>query len=84
MIKRNTNRKLTLEQRICRIEHLLKEGEDITLRDFLEDLYDDLIVLTNNDKQRILNVLEHYADKSGFFERIKEYIEYLESENKNV
>ena len=25
--------------------------------------HEDLIVLTNNDKQRILNILEHYADK---------------------
>ena len=37
------------------------------------------MTLTNNDKQRVLNILEHYADKSGFFERIKEHIEYLES-----
>lgn len=59
-----------------------KKEKDITLREFLGDLYDDLIILTNNDKQRILNILEHYADKSGFFERIKEHIEYLESENK--
>ena len=59
-----------------------KKEKDITMRDFLGDLYDDLIVLTNNDKQRILNILEHYADKSGFFERIREYVEYLESENK--
>ena len=56
--------------------------EDITLREFLCDLYDDLTVLTNNDKQRVLNILEHYADKSGFFELIKEHIEYLERENK--
>lgn len=56
--------------------------EDITLREFLCDLYDDLTVLINNDKQRVLNILEHYADKSGFFERIKEHIEYLERENK--
>ena len=59
-----------------------KKEKDITLKEFLGDLYDDLIVLTNNDKQRILNILEHYADKSGFFERIREYVEYLESENK--
>lgn len=56
--------------------------EDITLREFLCDLYDDLTVPTNNDKQRVLNILEHYADKSGFFERIKEFVEYLESESK--
>lgn len=56
--------------------------KDLTLKEFLRDLYDDLIVLTNNDKQAVLNILEHYADKSGFFERIKEHIEYLESENK--
>lgn len=61
-----------------------KKEEDILLKEFLGDLYDDLIVLTNNDKQRILNILEHYADKSGFFERIKEHVEYLESENKKV
>lgn len=59
-----------------------KNVEDISLKEFLGDFYDDLIELTNNDKQRILNILEHYADKSGFFERIREHIEYLESENK--
>lgn len=59
-----------------------KKEKDITLKEFLGDLYDDLIELTNNDKQRILNILEHYADKSGYFERIKEHVEYLESENK--
>ena len=59
-----------------------KKEKDITLKEFLGDFYDDLIVLTNNDKQRILNILEHYADKSGFFERIREHVEYLESENK--
>lgn len=59
-----------------------KQEKDILLKEFLGDLYDDLIVLTNNDKQHILNILEHYADKSGFFERIKEHIEYLESEYK--
>lgn len=48
--------------------------KDITLKEFLGDLYDDLIILTNNDKQGILNMLEHYADKSGFSERIKEHI----------
>ena len=52
------------------------------LKEFLGDLYDDLMTLTNNDKHRVLNILEHYADKSGFFERIKEHIEYLESELK--
>lgn len=41
-----------------------KTGKDITLKDFLGDFYDDLIVLNNNDKQRILNILDHYADKS--------------------
>lgn len=60
----------------------IKKEKDITLKEFLVDFYDDLIVLTNNDKQKIINILEHYADKSGFFERIKEHIEYLESENK--
>ena len=52
------------------------------LKEFLGDLYDDLMILTHNDKHRVLNVLEHYANKSGFFERIKEHIEYLESELK--
>ena len=52
------------------------------LKEFLGDLYDDLMTLTNNDKQRVLNILERYADKSCFFERIKEHIEYLESELK--
>ena len=59
-----------------------KEGKDMMLKEFLGDLYDDLMTLTNNDKHRVLNVLEHCADKSGFFERIKEHIEYLESELK--
>lgn len=59
-----------------------KKEKDITLKEFLGDFYDDFIILTNNDKQRILNILEHYANKSGFFERIREHIEYLESENK--
>lgn len=59
-----------------------KKVKEITLKEFLGDLYDDLIILTNNDKQRILNILEHYANKSGFFERIREHVEYLESENK--
>lgn len=61
-----------------------KQGKDIALKEFLGDLYDDLIVFTNNDKKSILNILEHYADKSGFFERIKEHVEYLESENKKI
>ena len=61
-----------------------KQEKDILLKEFLGDLYDDLIILTNNDKNSILNILEHYADKSGFFERIKEHIEYLESENKKA
>ena len=38
--------------------------EDIVLKEFLGDLYDDLMTLTNNDKQRVLNILEHCADKS--------------------
>lgn len=59
-----------------------KKDKDITLREFLGDFYNDLIVITNNDKQKILNILKHYADKSGFFERIREHIEYLENENK--
>lgn len=48
------------------------------IRELLGDLYDDLVELTNNDSKRITEILFHYADKSGFFERIKEYIEYLE------
>ena len=60
------------------------KGEDLVLKEFLGDLYDDLMTLTNNDKQRVLNILEHYADKSGFFERIKEHIEYLENELKQT
>lgn len=56
--------------------------KDITMKDFLGDLYDDLIVLTNNDKERVLNILDHCADKSGFFELIIEHIDYLESKNK--
>ena len=52
------------------------------LKEFLGDLYDDLMTLTNNDKHRVLNIIEHCADKSCFFERIKEHIEYLESELK--
>ena len=60
----------------------VSEGKDMMLKDFLGDLYDDLITLTNNDKNRVLNILEHCADKSGFFERIKEHIEYLESKLK--
>ena len=60
------------------------KGEDLVLKEFLGDLYDDLMTLTNNDKQRVLNILEHYADKSGFFELIKEHIEYLESELKQI
>ena len=63
---------------------IMSEGKDIMLKEFLGDLYDDLMTLTQNDKQRVLNILEHYADKSGFFERIKEHIEYLESEIKQV
>ena len=58
------------------------EGKDMMLKEFLGDLYDDLMILTNNDKQSILNIIEHCADKSGFYERIKEHIEYLESELK--
>lgn len=76
-----------LEARIARLEKKLSQKnenvlqlKDITLKDFLGDLYDDLMVLTNNDKRYILNILEHYANKTGFFERIIEHIEYLESE----
>lgn len=62
----------------------ISEGKDMMMKDFLGDLYDDLMTLTNNDKHRVLNILEHCADKSGFFERIKERIEYLESELKQI
>ena len=55
------------------------EGNDMMLKEFLGDLYDDLMTLTHNDKHRVLNILEHCADKSGFFEQVKEHIEYLES-----
>ena len=61
-----------------------KEGKDMMLKEFLGDLYDDLMILTDNDKHRVLNVLEHCADKSCFFERIKEHIEYLENELKQT
>lgn len=76
-----------LEARIARLERMINRKnenvlqlKEITLKDFLGDLYDDLMLLTNNDKQYILNILEHYADKTGFFERIIEHIEYLENE----
>ena len=49
----------------------ISEGKDMMLKEFLGDLYDDLMTLTNNDKQRVLNILEHCADKSGFFELVK-------------
>ena len=62
----------------------ISEGKDTMLKEFLGDLYDDLMTLTNNDKQRVLNILEHCADKSCFFERIKEYIECLESIRKRT
>ena len=42
----------------------ISEEKDIVLKEFLGDLYDDLIVLTNNDKHRVLKILERYADKS--------------------
>ena len=32
----------------------ISEGKDMTLKEFLGDLYDDLMTLTNNDKQRVL------------------------------
>lgn len=60
----------------------ISEGKDMMMKEFLGDLYDDLMTLTNNDKNRVLNILEHCADKSGFYEQIKEHIEYLESELK--
>lgn len=40
------------------------KGKDMMLKEFLGDLYDDLMTLTNNDKNRVLNILEHCADKS--------------------
>ena len=55
-------------------EFTYKENE-ISLRDFLgDDFYDDLVAHTDNDKQKMLSILDHYADKSGFFERIREYL----------
>ena len=60
------------------------KGKYLVLKEFLWDLYDDLMTFTNNDKQRVLNILEYHADKSGFFERIKEHIEYLENELKQI
>lgn len=45
----------------------ISEEKDMMLKEFLRDLYDDLMTLTNNDKHRVLNILEHYADKSDFF-----------------
>lgn len=60
----------------------ISEGKDMMMKEFLGDLYDDLMILTNNDKHSVLNIIEHCADKSGFYERIKEHIEYLESELK--
>ena len=54
----------------------------ITMRMFFEKFYDDLILLTGSNKQRVLNVLEYYANETGFFKRIREHIEYLESKNK--
>ena len=62
----------------------INEVKDMMLKEFLGDLYDDLMTLTNNDKHRVLNILEHCADKSGFLERIKEHIEYLESKLKQI
>ena len=37
----------------------ISEGKDMMLQEFHHDLYDDLMTLTNNDKQRVLNILEH-------------------------
>ena len=62
----------------------ISEGKDMTLEEFLGDLYYDLMILTHNDRQRVLNILEYAADKSGFFERIKEHIEYLENIRRRV
>lgn len=51
-----------------------KENE-ISLREFLgDDFYYDLLEITNHDKQKMLSILEHYANKSGFFERIREHL----------
>ena len=36
----------------------------MALKEFLWDLYDHLMILTHNDKHRVLNILEHYSDKS--------------------
>lgn len=34
----------------------ISEGKDIMMKKFLGDLYDDLMILTHNDKHRVLNV----------------------------
>ena len=57
--------------------------EDIMLNEFLDGLYDDLILLTNNDKKYMLEILEHCGNRSGFFELVSEHIEHLENVNKH-
>jgi hypothetical protein len=75
----NTTGIQTRENEMIEIYTEFKKEEDIELKEFLGDFYDDLILLTNDDKQKILDILEHYADKSGFFERIREHIEHLKT-----
>lgn len=55
-------------------EFTYKENE-ISLREFLgDDFYNDLLELANHNKQRMLRILESFADKSLFFERLREFL----------
>ena len=55
-------------------EFTYKETE-ISLREFLgNDFYYNLLELANHDKKKMLSILDHYANKSGFFERIREHL----------
>ena len=55
-------------------EFTYKETET-SLREFLgNDFYYDLLELADHDKQRMLRILESFADKSGFFERLREFL----------
>ena len=55
-------------------EFSYKENE-ISLREFLgDDFYYDLLELADHDKQRMLRILESFADKSGFFDRLREFL----------
>lgn len=37
---------------------IISEGKDIMMKEFLWDLYDDLMILAHNDKRRVLNILD--------------------------